>query len=114
MNSPNPAKNRPIRQWGRATTHHDLTILYEGRSQEIATRVPDVSPQGMFINTAIHFPEGAVLKVKFRLTRSNYEVHARGEVRYCLEGVGIGLEFVEISEEAQKAIEEEINAGMRP
>ena len=114
MTTPGQAPHRPVRSWDRATTHHDLSIHYEGRSQDIPTRVPDISPQGMFINTAQHFPDGAVLKVRFRLTRSNYEVVARGEVRYCLENVGIGLEFVEITEEAQAAIAEEIAAAMRP
>ena len=113
MTTPGQSRGRSARLWDRATTYHDLSIQYEGRNQEVPTRVPDVSPHGMFINTGQHFPEGAVLKVRFRLTRSNYEVHARGEVRYCLEGVGIGVEFVDITEEAQKAIEDEINAAMR-
>jgi hypothetical protein len=35
-------------------------------------------------------------------------VHARGEVRYCLAGVGIGVEFIGLSAEYLHAIEEEI------
>ena len=62
----------------------------------------------MFIQTTRRFPEGAVLKIRFRLARSLYEVTARGEVRYCLPGVGIGIEFVEISAEARRAIKEEL------
>jgi hypothetical protein len=64
----------------------------------------------MFINTSRYFSQGSVIKVRFRLTRSRYEVIARGEVRYCLPGVGIGLEFVEISPQAQRAIEEDFAA----
>ena len=62
----------------------------------------------MFINTPHQFPNGAVLNVKFTLTRSNFEVQARSEVRYCLPGVGVGVEFIEITPEAQKAIEDEL------
>lgn len=93
----------------RYYTHvHDLSITYEGYSEDIPLRPPDLSVRGMFINAASHFPEGTVLKVRFCLTRLRYEVNARAEVRYCLPGVGIGVEFVDISPEAQRAIEEEI------
>jgi len=86
----------------------ELSFSYEGKVEEVPIRPPDVSTQGMFIQTARHFPEGAVLKVHFRLARSRYEVHARAEVRYCLPGVGVGVEFVEISAQARSAIENEL------
>jgi hypothetical protein len=35
-------------------------------------------------------------------------VKARAEVRYCLAGVGVGVEFIDISPEAQRAISEEM------
>jgi hypothetical protein len=62
----------------------------------------------MFINTAKLFPEGAVLKLRFRLSRSGVLIQARCEVRYCLKGVGVGVEFVDISPEFVRAIEDEI------
>jgi hypothetical protein len=111
MNYPPGAKKREnTRLRSRHAAYRDLSIIFEGWSEDIPVRVPDVSPQGMFINTSRYFPEGSVIKVRFRLTRSRYEVSARGEVRYCLPGVGIGLEFVEISPQAQRAIEEDFVA----
>ncbi len=95
----------------RYTQIRQLSINYEGSNQEISLRAPDISMRGMFINTAENFPEGAVLNVRFLLARSNYEVHARCEVRYCLPGVGVGVEYIEISPEAQRAIEEELQLG---
>ena len=93
--------------------YRELFITYEGHSEEIPLRPPDLSVQGMFIQTARRFPDGAVLKIRFRLARSLYEVFARAEVRYCLPGVGIGIEFVEISPEACRAIREELrDAGV--
>jgi len=92
----------------RYATYYDLKVVYEGFSESIPCRAPDLITQGMFINTAQRFPEGAVLKLRFRLPGSNGEVQARGEVRYCLAGVGIGVEFVEISPDCQRAIEEEL------
>lgn len=98
----------PVRQAKRHPHLRQLSVTYEGQSEEIPLRPPDLSTQGMFINTARTFPEGAVLKLRFRLAKSNFEVNARGEVRYCLPGVGIGVEFIEISDEAQRQIEDEL------
>jgi hypothetical protein len=88
-----------------------LSVIYEGSTEDITFRAPDYNTKGMFINTPNHLPEGAVLRVSFQLPRSNFEVLARCEVRYCLPGVGIGVEFIEISEEAKRAIEEEMQAN---
>ncbi len=99
--------NISARQFERYSSYRDLTVNYEGFSEQIPVRLPDISIYGMFINTPHPFPNGAVLNVRFTLTRSNYVVEARSEVRYCLPGVGVGVEFIEISPEAQKAIEDE-------
>jgi hypothetical protein len=95
----------------RISTIRDLSVDYEGYSESIATRPPDISSRGMFINTNRTFPEGAVLNVQFCLAYSGVEIRSRAEVRYCLEGVGVGVEFVEISPEAVDAIEKEIAFG---
>src|SRR3954465_3242066 len=108
-NSGNPPV--PNRQFERYTSYRDLAVNYEGYSEQIPVRIPDISIYGMFINTPHQFPNGAVLNVKFTLTRSNFEVQARSEVRYCLPGVGVGVEFIEISPEAQKAIEDELRVS---
>jgi hypothetical protein len=103
------------RQARRYASHYrELFITYEGHSEEIPFRPPDLSVQGMFIQTGRRFPEGAVLKIRFRLARSLYEVIARGEVRYCLPGIGIGIEFLEISPKARRAIQEELQDAELP
>ncbi len=108
-------KSRPsTRETERYPHLRELSLTYEGRSEQIAVRPPDISPRGMFVNTANHFPEGAVLKLRFRLTGTNVEVETRCEVRYCLPGVGIGVEFVGIAPEAVQAIEREIRSVSRP
>lgn len=102
------------RNWNAARTAErysslrDLAVTYEGHSDSIATRPPDISSRGMFINTARHFPEGAVLHVSFRLARTGVEIESRCEVRYCLDGVGVGVEFLDISPAAALAIEKEL------
>jgi hypothetical protein len=100
--------NSLTREWSRLSSFRDLTLTYEGDTEVLALRQPDISPRGMFISTAARFPEGAVLKLNFRLTRSDRAVSARGEVRYCLQGVGVGVEFIGMPAADQKAIRDEI------
>ncbi len=87
----------------------DLSLNYEGTSEEIAIQVPDVSTRGMFIPTTRVFPIGSVLKIRFRLPRSKFQLTVRAEVRHCSPG-GIGVEFLDLSNEASLAIQKEISA----
>ena len=84
-------------------------MVHEGSTENVAMRSPDLSAHGMFINTKTDYPKGAVLKLRFRLARTGVLIEARGEVRYCLKGVGVGVEFVDVSPEITSAIEEEIS-----
>ncbi len=95
----------------RLPTLRDLSVNYEGFSEDIVTRPPDVSAHGMFINTSRNFPEGAVLTVRFRLGLTGVEICSRCEVRYCVPGLGVGVEFVDISQESVRAIEKEVKLG---
>lgn len=103
----------PTRGWPRFSNFRELTISYEGRNEEFPVHPPDLSPTGMFINTAVDFPEGAVLKVRFRLTKSNHPIEVRCEVRYCLPGVGVGVEFIGMSPHDQNAIKSEIRVPVK-
>ena len=98
----------------RFSSLRDLSVTYEGRSEEIVTRPPDISTRGMFINTVRSFPVGAILSVRFKLAHSGVEIRTRAEVRYCLPDVGVGLEFVGMTAEAVKAIEAEISPKPTP
>lgn len=100
--------SNPARSSARLATLRELSVTYEGHSEDVALRPPDISTHGMFINTKRNFPEGAVLNVQFRLGQSGAHVSTRAEVRYCLAGVGVGIEFIDISSEALNAIEREV------
>jgi len=97
-----------VRQDVRHPQLSELSMIYEGHEEDICVRPPDLSPHGMFINTSEEYPEGAVLKLRFRLARTGVMIETRAEVRYCLKGVGVGIEFFGISPEFVRAIEEEI------
>lgn len=95
----------------RHTCCNDLQVVFDGFAPHIQVRAPDISPQGMFINTPQVFGPGAVLKVRFRLAHSGRLIHTRAEVRYCLPGVGVGVEFVEMHADDRAAIAEETSAS---
>ena len=86
----------------------EISLRYEGESAIIHVRPPDISTSGMFVSTSRVFPEGAIVSVQCTLAHSGAAIRARGEVRYCLRGVGVGVEFTEIAPEAVRAIEKEI------
>lgn len=87
----------------------ELSMNYEGATEDISVRPPDLSPHGMFVNTERDLPTGAILKLRFRLASTGVLINARAEVRYCLKGVGVGVEFIGISPDAVQAIEEAIS-----
>ena len=99
---------KPARQEFRLPHLRELSLSYEGRNETVSMRPPDISRHGMFINTGTRFPEGSVLKLRFRLAHSGIEVETRCEVRYCLGGVGIGVEFLNLSPQGARAIENEL------
>jgi hypothetical protein len=109
-----PKKFWPPREEQRLPHLRNLSLVYEGYSEVVSLRPPDISLRGMFINTDRRYPEGAVLKLHFRLTRSGADVVARSEVRYCIPGVGVGVEFIELPPKSARAIEKELGlAGVR-
>lgn len=113
MSGSDDNSSRPARRDARYPQLCELSMIYEGFEEDISVRPPDLSPHGMFVNTPHDYPQGAILKLRFRLARSGVLIETRGEVRYCLRGVGVGVEFVAITPEAMKSIEEEIGLATR-
>jgi len=96
------------RSGSRAHCIREITVSSEGQDELIRIKAPDLSCTGMFINATRPFAEGTVLNLKFRLAVTGIEVNTRCEVRYCSPGVGIGVEFIDLSAEARKDIGREL------
>lgn len=86
----------------------NLKINYDGRTGAVDARSPDLTPDGMFINTPRTLEEGAKLELRFDLLRTGVMVHVCGQVRYCLRGVGAGVRFIGLPEYARAAIKKEL------
>lgn len=98
--------NQGARELSRRQFSCIVSAVYEGTSETIPLRPPDLSVRGMFIHTSQFLPTGSVLKL--RLLLSGRETLLRAEVRHCVPGQGVGVEFVNPSPEALLAIEEEM------
>lgn len=103
-----PVASEDSRAGARVHGVKNIHLAYEGEKSQISLKSPDLSERGMFINTTRLFPEGAILNLQFRLAASDAEIDTRCEVRYCLPGMGIGVEFISLSPEAERAIQREI------
>ena len=61
-----PPRIRKSRKQARVSPRvhsvQDISLTYEGHSEELLVRPPDLSRRGMFISTTRAFPEGAVLR----------------------------------------------------
>lgn len=99
-----------VRVGPRIQSVREISLNYEGRTETISVRPPDVSCRGMFISIAERFPEGAVLNLGFQLPVTGAQIRTRCEVRYCLPGVGVGVEFLDITDKEEQLIEREINS----
>ncbi len=92
----------------RVNSVREITISYEGRNEILVVKPPNLSTGGMFINTSQSFPEGAVLNLRFELLLTGAQIEARCEVRHCQPKVGVGVQFIGLSKEATRAIEQEL------
>ncbi|HYL62415.1 MAG TPA: PilZ domain-containing protein [Candidatus Methylomirabilis sp.] len=93
----------------RVYSVREITLSYEGQDDQIVVKPPNLSVRGMFVNTNQSFPEGAILNLRFSLALTGAEIRTRGEVRYCQPGVGVGVEFIGLAQDAVELIEREVS-----
>ena len=67
-------------------------------------RISDISASGAFIDSITHIPEGSKVKVKFML--GGREISATAEIAHSMPQFGMGIRFLDLSEENRKAIEQ--------
>ncbi len=74
-----------------------------GRQEVMVTR--DVSVGGLFVSAKKPFPRDSEVAVSFQLKSSGQAISCHGRVAYSIAGVGMGIQFFDLSEENRKAIE---------
>lgn len=73
------------------------------RDELMLTR--DISVGGMFVSTKNPLPSPSDVTVKFRLRTGEPMLECRGKVVYSIKGMGMGVQFENLSESAKEALE---------
>lgn len=90
----------------------DMKVVFDDEFGEglIYVYANNISLGGLFLKTEIPIKIGSYVFLNFELPKTRFKIRATGQiVRASLdkeEGVGIGVRFVGLSEEAIKTIEE--------
>ena len=73
------------------------------RNEIMVTR--DVSLGGMFINVKLPLPLNSELALTFRLSPAAPAIACRAKVMFSQVGLGMGIKFLDISQEAQQSLQ---------
>ena len=84
----------------RLTTQVQCVAL--GRKDTLVTR--DISLGGLLIVTKTPYPADTEIDLSLSLPSAGTPVSCRGQVGYTIEGCGMGVKFVELSEESHLAL----------
>lgn len=85
--------------------HPRVTIVEDLYFDDKAIRpLVDLNQDGMFVATEAPYLEGSILELRFRLFQDDRKICTKAQVMYVQEGFGMGLQFVEISDEDRERI----------
>lgn len=73
------------------------------RDELLVTR--DVSPGGLFVTTKTPLPLESAVRVAFSLAAGSPAISCSGRVVYSMQGLGMGIEFVDLNEEGRLALQ---------
>lgn len=91
------------RQHRRAKLVTEVKCEALNREQLMVTR--DVSIGGMYISCNDPLPSDSLLNLSFRLRPKEALISCRGKVVYSLKGMGMGIQFFDLSEESRQALQ---------
>ena len=87
---------------------HLCEVECEGTTtRKLETRINDLSVTGAVVDSIVECPEGTVVRLKFRVGDNLVDVS--GEVRYNMAGVGIGVQFLDLTPDEHSWIEDLIH-----
>ena len=87
-----------------------VDVFFDGKDVTAIASTKDISVGGFYMNTQSALPEGATLLVRIPLGAGK-QIIANAEVVYSNPTRGVGLRFVNLSEENRALIESELGGG---
>jgi hypothetical protein len=74
-----------------------ITLRSESEGGSFHTAIKDISQSGCYVETLFSLPVGTAVELQLKL--GDAVIEGRGEVRTCDPGVGLGIEFLELSDD---------------
>ena len=71
----------------------------------------DICESGLFVSTMQYFKTDDIVKVTIPL--ENERLTLKAEVKYCHQGIGIGIMFIDMDDRQKEKIKEFINSLMK-
>ena len=86
-----------------------VDVFFEGQDSTGIASATDISLGGLYMNTQAQVPEGARLMVRIPL--GGREIICAAEVVYRNPGLGLGVRFIDMSDDARTLLEQELRNG---
>ena len=81
-----------------------------GREDVLLTR--DISVGGVFLAAKTPLPIDHEVSLSFRLKASDHAIVCRGRVVYAIEGLGMGIQFLGLNEEARQIVQKFVDEAL--
>jgi hypothetical protein len=110
-----PEDQSPVQPESERRQHRRVRLATQiqceavGGNEILVTR--DVSVAGMFIMARMPIPVDSELSVTFRLYSRQPPISCRAQVVHSLPGVGVGIKFLSLDEEAVRSLEKFVGEG---
>jgi hypothetical protein len=87
-----------------------VDVFFDSKDATGVASTKDISPGGLYLNTQTEIPEGALVLVRIPF-RKDVELVGNAVVVYSNPGLGVGLRFQGLPDEAQALLERECSSG---
>ena len=81
-------------------------VRCEALDREDVLLTSDVSVGGIFVSAAKPFPSDSEVAVSFKLKSTDPTLACRGKVIYSMVGLGMGVQFTDLSEDNRRTLEQ--------
>ena len=87
-----------------------VDVFFDGKDITGVASTKDISVGGLYMNTRTMIPEGTLLLIRIPF-RSDAQVVCNAVVVYSNPGIGVGLKFQGLSDEARAMLGQEVGNG---